>query len=158
MKRAIKTTDPYMRHVRDFLPKAGLSSLDVSRRTPGPELVRTRELVGEVQERYLYFPRNSEELLCRGAACGTIKGIVSHVCQRSEKFVGFCVDNVDMGGVHIWARGTVVLKIPGAKPYDRVYCTGPDSFNVSREGVTIGYVVRVFPEDGRCSVIFPFEG
>lgn len=149
--------DPYLRKTSDIKCRIGCTAVDEARLIPGPSLPRTYEVGGK--RVYTKMCRDPEEILCRGAAAAIgPDGVVRHVNPhiREQQFVGFVEQNHDHDDVTIWTRGIVVLRIEGATEKNmlgKVYCNGPNSFNLSGYGLLLG-VIRYVQGDGVCSISF----
>lgn len=138
--------DPYIRYVKDVRAPIGMSVIDAARTQPGPSIVRGYDTGVKKEERI--YPRDKDELLCRGAAVGVSEdGICRHIWPHfaPQKPLGFVVANLDGDKVLVVTYGAVFLIISGIVPADQgkpVYALGPNTFTLEKQRalVEIGIV------------------
>ena len=151
--------DPYILFERDIVLRPGESSVDAARRIPRPSIHRVYEILASEAEQ-IRRKRIPGIILCPGAAVGINKdNHIGHFWPgRGLDFLGFLVALGDNREAAVQVRGSVVIKLPGAKPHAKVYCSGPDSFSLIPTPGSAEIGAIRFVQNDRASVFFKRAG
>lgn len=152
--------DPYNLFVADVssIP-LGLDAFEASRGMPRKSINRSFEMVADQEEKK--YRRSPLIIPAIGAAAGIgTDGLLVHYWAGwGLKFAGFVIACGGNNIVAVKTRGSVMLRLPGAKLGQSVFGLGSNVFSLSQTpgAAEIGKV-RFVEGSSRCAVAFRSEG